>query len=71
MSQDLVKQTYDNVMDRLENRSTTADNQMGNNLFSDLLLEKSLDLDALNSTRKENLAQQSLVKDVDKVLNKG
>lgn len=69
MSQDLVKQTYDNVMDRLENRSTTADNQMGNNLFSDLLLEKSLDLDALNSTRKENLAQQSLVKDVDKVLN--
>ena len=71
MSQDLIKQTYDNVMDRLENRSTTADNQMGNNLFSDLLLEKSLDLDALNSTRKENLAQQSLVKDVDKVLNKG
>ena len=69
MSQDLVKQTYDNVMDKLENRSTTADNQMGNNLFSDLLLEKSLDLDALNSTRKENLAQQSLVKDVDKVLN--
>ena len=71
MSQDLIKQTYDNVMDRLENRSTTADNQMGNNLFSDLLLEKSLDIDALNSTRKENLAQQSLVKDVDKVLNKG
>lgn len=71
MSQDLIKQTYDNVMERLENRSTTADNQMGNNLFSDLLLEKSLDLDALNSTRKENLAQQSLVKDVDKVLNKG
>jgi len=44
---------------------------MGNHLLEDLLSEKMLDYDTLNSARTENTAQLSLMEMTDKVITEG
>ena len=51
---------YKGIMGHLEKRQTTFESQMGNNLFEDLLHEKSLDLEKFLKKRSVDDAEQGL-----------
>ena len=51
---------YKGIMGHLEKRQTTFESQMGNNLFEDLLHEKSLDLEKFLKKRPADDAEQGL-----------
>jgi len=47
-------------MSRLNSRQTRTESQMGSNLFEDLLLEKSYDLDKFRTARDETETKKTL-----------
>ena len=67
----IAKQAYDNVMTRLNKRQSQTESQMGNNLFEDLLLEKSYDLDKFRVDRDTTESKKTLDQLSDQVLTKG
>ena len=71
VTKDIAEMTYKDVMGKLSKRQTAAESQMGTNLFEDLLLEKSQNLDELRSAKKTTKVQKSLYKASAKAMEKG
>lgn len=71
MENELAEKTYESLMTRLGSRSTKIDTQMGENLFEDLLLEKSQNLDKFKEAKPVSKTKNSLKKITDQVVFEG
>lgn len=60
LEEEVSKEAYTFLMNKLDSRTSLTDRQMGNNLFEDLLSEKSYDLDKFKGAKKVSKTHMSL-----------